>query len=97
MTDRKRIRSILGMENPRPTTKHVLAITCVEIPRLGPDRELFQFHGGFDAPEIMMDPTMKAGFPAFLYPVSEAENLRERLGSVDYVPRETRAIMPDIT
>jgi hypothetical protein len=35
----------------------------------------------------MTNPSKVAGFLAFLYPVSEGEQLRERLGSVDYVPK----------
>jgi hypothetical protein len=73
--------------SPHANATHVLAIACVAIPRLGPDPEIFLFHGGFDAPEIMTDPTKPAGFLAFLYPLSEAANVRERLGSVDYVPK----------
>ncbi len=80
------------LANPRPNTKHVLAITCVEIPRLGPDQEIFLFNGGFDAPETMTDPMKEAGLLAFMYPVSEADNVRERLGSVDYIPSGSRAI-----
>jgi len=72
--------------SPLADAKHVLAITCVAIPRLGPDAEIFLFHGGFDAPETMTDPTKQAGFLAFLYPLSEAANVRKRLGSVDYSP-----------
>jgi hypothetical protein len=73
--------------SPYADARHVLAVTCVAIPRLGPDREIFLFHGGFDAPETMTDPAKEAGFLAFLYPLSEAANVRERLGSVDYVPK----------
>ena len=73
--------------SPHPDAKHVLAITCTAIPRLGPDPEIFLFHGGFDAPETMTDPTKEAGFLAFLYPLSEAANVRKRLGSVDYAPK----------
>jgi len=47
--------------SPHGNAKHVLAITCVAIPSL--DRaEIFLFHGGFDAPETMTDPTKEAGF-----------------------------------
>lgn len=73
--------------SPHPNAKHVLAITCVPILRLGPDPEIFLFHGGFDAPETMTDPAKEAGFLAFLYPLSEAAKVRERLGSVDYFPK----------
>jgi hypothetical protein len=73
--------------SPQAHAKHVLAISCVAIPRLGPDPEIFLFHGGFDAPETMTDPKRQAGFLAFLYPLSEAASVREWLGSVDYVPK----------
>jgi hypothetical protein len=73
--------------SPYADAKHVLVITCVAIPRLGPDPEIFLFHGGFDARETMTDPTKQAGFLAFLYPLSEAAKVRERLGSVDYIPK----------
>jgi hypothetical protein len=84
--DGVRTNAIL-VASPHANTRHVLAITCVEIPRLGPDAEIFLFHGGFDAPETMADPTKRAGFLAFLYPLSEAASMRDRLGSVDYVPK----------
>ena len=74
------------LANPNANTKHVLAISCVAIPKLSSESELFQFHGGFDPPETMTDPTKPAGFLAFLYPISNAMNVRERVGSVDYIP-----------
>jgi hypothetical protein len=74
--------------SPYANPKHVLAITCVPIPRLGPAPEIFVFNGGFDAPETMTDPTKKAGFLAFLYPLSDAAIMRARLGSVDYVEKD---------
>jgi hypothetical protein len=66
---------------------HVLAISCVPIPSLGPEPVIFVFYGGFSSLETMTDPRKEAGFLAFLYPVVEAEKLRERLGSVDFVPK----------
>jgi hypothetical protein len=83
--DGRRADGIL-VASPYPSATHVLAISCVAIPTLGPDPEIFLFHGGFDATETMTDPRKKAGFLAFLYPVSEAATLRDRLGSVDYAP-----------
>jgi hypothetical protein len=79
-------RSACLLASPHTNAKHVLALTCEAIPKLGPAPEVFIFYGGFD-PEIMTNPTREAGFLAFLYPVSEAEKIRERLGSVDYVPK----------
>ena len=73
--------------SPNPTARHVLAIACDVIPRFGPEPEMFMFYGGFDPAEIMTDPTKEAGFLAFVYPLSEAEKVRERVGSVDYIPK----------
>jgi hypothetical protein len=73
------------LESPFSHSTHMLAINCVPISRLGPEPEIFQFVGGFDPQEIMTDTAKKAGFLAFLYPVSDADTLRKRLGSVDYV------------
>jgi hypothetical protein len=72
--------------SPFANAHHVLAISCISVPSLGPEPETFHFYGGFSSPEIMTDPTKEAGFLAFLYPVEEPEKLRERLGSVDFVP-----------
>jgi hypothetical protein len=68
--------------------RHVLAISCVPISALGPEPEIFLFYGGFSSPGIMTDPGKEAGFLAFMYPVVHAEKLRQRLGSVDFVPRQ---------
>jgi hypothetical protein len=73
--------------SPHANAKHVLAVTCERVPKLGPEPEMFMFYGGFDPAEIMTDPTKEAGFLAFLYPLSEAEKIREQLGSVDYIPK----------
>jgi hypothetical protein len=73
--------------SPHANARHVLAITCQAIPKLGPAPEVFIFYGGFDPREIMTDPTKEAGFLAFLYPLSEADKARERLGSVDYTAK----------
>ena len=73
--------------SPHANAKHVLTVTCELVPKLGPQPEMFMFYGGFDPAEIMTDPTKEAGFLAFLYPLSEADKIRERLGSVDYIPK----------
>jgi hypothetical protein len=41
------------------------------------------FYGGFDPVEIMHDTNREAGFLAFLYPISEADKMRQRLGSLN--------------
>jgi hypothetical protein len=72
--------------SPYANAQYVLAISCVPIPSLGPEAESFLFYGGFSSQDVMTDPTKEAGFLAFLYPVVGPEKLRQRLGSVDFVP-----------
>ncbi len=81
----RELTSACMVASPAQNAGHVLAIACVPIPKLGPEPEMFLFYGGFDPPEVMNDLTKEAGFLAFLYPVSEAEKMRERLGTVDYI------------
>lgn len=78
-------RNACLLASPFANARHVLAVNCATIPVLGPAPEMFLFYGGFDPAEVMMDPTREAGFLAFLYPLSEADRIRERLGSVDYI------------
>jgi hypothetical protein len=73
------------LASPFSHSTHMFAVNCTPIGRLGPEPEIFQFVGAFDPQEIMTDPAKKAGFLAFLYPVPDADTLRKRLGSVDYV------------
>jgi hypothetical protein len=88
VADRDGVRSdAILVASPYANATHLLAITCVAIPGLGSDPEIFIFVGGFDASETMTDPTKAAGFLTFRYPLSEAANVRERLGSVDYIPK----------
>jgi len=80
-------RNAILIASPHANAKHALALSCIEIPRLGPASEIFMFYGGFDAPETMEDSNKEAGFLAFIYPVAEADTLRERIGSVDYTSK----------
>lgn len=80
-------RNAILVASPKADARNVLAITCEHIPRLGPDPEMFMFYGGFDPVEILNDTNREAGFLAFLYPIPDADKLRERLGSVDYIPK----------
>jgi hypothetical protein len=69
--------------SPHENARHVLYITCEIIPRLASDAELMLFCGGFDPRETMADIRKDAGFLAFLYPASNAEELRKLLGTID--------------
>lgn len=72
--------------SPYANARHVLFLTCEVIPSLGPEPEIFSFCGGFDSAEVMTDPRREAGFLAFYYPIADAEQLKERIGTVDYAP-----------
>jgi hypothetical protein len=80
-------RNAILIASPYANAKHALALSCIEISRLGPAPESFMFYGGFDARETMENANKPAGFLAFIYPVTEADKLRERIGSVDYTPK----------
>jgi len=69
--------------SPYTNARHVLFVTCEPVPRLGPDSEILLFYGGFSAREIMDDTTKEAGFLAFIYPASNAEDLKKTLGTID--------------
>lgn len=72
--------------NPYLNARHVLLITLVPSPRLGSEPEIFIFSGGFDPQEIMTDATKDAECLMFKYPVEDVEAVKQRIGSVDYMP-----------
>jgi hypothetical protein len=65
------------------TPHHVLCITSQPIPILGPEPEIMCFYGGFATREAMDDTTQEAGFLGFLYPASDADQLKARIGTID--------------
>lgn len=69
--------------SPYDNAQHVLFITCEPIPRLSPEPEVLFFYGGFAAREVMDDTAQEAGFLAFLYPESNAEELKKTIGTID--------------
>jgi hypothetical protein len=66
--------------------KHVLVLTCIPQPPIGPDRELMMFLGGFDPPSTIANPRKPTSFLSFLYPPDNFEDLKQRLGCIDYAP-----------
>ncbi len=70
--------------SPYNNPEHVLLIKSYPIPRLGEQRELLCFYGGFDPRELFDDLTKEAGFLAFSYPASDVENLKKRIGTIDF-------------
>ena len=50
------------LASPHPKLRHVLVVSCLSMPSLGPDPEIFLFYGGFDHGETMTDAHKEAGF-----------------------------------
>jgi hypothetical protein len=69
--------------SPHDNSRHVLLITCDQVPRVSSESELLVFYGGFAAPPIMNDTAQDAGFLAFIYPAAEAEQLKKTIGAID--------------
>jgi hypothetical protein len=80
-TERGLMAAVLA--NPA-ATRHVLLVTCEMNARLGEAAEMLMFFGGFDPREVMDDTSRDAGCLAFMYPASDIENLKQKLGSVDF-------------
>lgn len=70
--------------NPFDEAPHrALCITSQQIPIRGPEPEIMCFYGGFATREVMDDTTMEAGFLGFLYPASNGDQLKARIGTID--------------
>ncbi len=79
-------RLLIGflIASPHDNAEHVLLLTCEAIPSLGPAPESLLFYGGFDPRKVMEDVTKDVEFLAFMYPVSDADDLKQRIGTVDF-------------
>jgi hypothetical protein len=66
--------------------KHVLLLTCTPQDVISQNHDLMMFYGGFDPPAVIFNPKKPASFLAFSYPADDFENLKKRLGSIDYIP-----------
>ena len=79
------IRSGFLIASPYHNADHILLLTCDQIPKFDQTNpESLTFCGGFDSREVMDDVTREAGFLAFIYPVSDADNLKHRIGTIDF-------------
>jgi hypothetical protein len=73
--------------------KHVLVLTCIPQDSMSPSHDLMMFIGGFDAPSRISRLKSPTRFLAFLYPADDYEELKQRLGSIDYAPA-SQALQP---
>jgi hypothetical protein len=64
--------------------KHVLVLTCIPQDSINPTHDLMMFMGGFDPTAKIMNSKSPTGFLTFLYPADNYEELKQRLGSIDY-------------
>ena len=71
----------------RPGQERCLMVYCEPLPRLDQNRESSMlFVGGFDSADAMNDTERAMSFLAFSYPTEDVEDLRQRLGSMDFEP-----------
>jgi hypothetical protein len=77
----------VALANPAERTRHVLLVTCDVVARLGADPEMMLFFGGFDPRELMNDTSREAQALAFMYPRHGAEELKRKIGDVDFSSR----------
>lgn len=75
-----------------PSENTILILSCEPLPRFagGPEASLL-FMGGFDPPSVTNDFSKATSALSFSYPVANAKELRERLGSIDFVPGQPKA------
>ena len=64
--------------------KHVLILTCIPQDSISPTHDLMMFMGGFDTSSKITSSKRPTRFLAFLYPADDYEELKQRLGSIDY-------------
>jgi len=64
--------------------KHVLVLTCIPQDSISPAHDLMMFVGGFDSPSRVTRSNRPTRFLTFLYPADDYEELKQRLGTIDY-------------
>jgi hypothetical protein len=68
-----------------PGEDRILLLLCEPLPRLDQGRDEFLlFLGGFDAPAVSFDHSKPTSMLAFSYPVPNGDELRQRIGSIDF-------------
>ena len=66
--------------------KHVLVLSCIPQRPVSPVHDLMMFMGGFDPSSTITNSKRPTSYLAFLYPADDYEELKQRLGSIDYAP-----------
>jgi hypothetical protein len=71
--------------NPKDP-KHVLLLTCIPQDPISSRHDAMMFVGGFDPPSKIVKSKKPTRFLACLYPADDFEELKKRLGTIDYTP-----------
>jgi hypothetical protein len=80
---------LIGAPKGWPMERHVLLVNCEAIARLDKGNEaVLNFIGGFDAPTKINDIVQASSFLCVTYPVSNYEELVQRIGSIDIAQAE---------
>lgn len=79
--------TLLGNKNATPLS--VLALNIRPIPPLNDGLSVLSFIGGFDSESVVNDLARPSTFLALMCPIVSAATLRDRIGTVDYMPMPT--------
>lgn len=82
---RPEVALLLGPESGRPPVDRMLLLTCEAMARFCSDEpSSLLLVGGFDPVERASDPVCETSFLALSYPASNAAQLREEIGTIDF-------------
>ena len=85
---------VLSSPDGTPGSDTFLLVSCEEFSGANKDRPSLLFLGGFDKPEISSDNSQPTTLLSFSYPVEDDGQLRDRIGSIDFI-RSRQGVTPD--
>ena len=86
---KKRPAIIISPPDGRPLHNACLCLSYEPLDYLRcPGESCLTFIGGFDPPEITLDHSYETRFLSLAYPITDSDDVRERIGSVDLFPPE---------
>jgi hypothetical protein len=78
---------LLAPPRGNPMQDYLLILSCDDDPPLGEvNAPMLAFMGGFDDPSVVLDRNQSTEFLVLMYPAVDYEELRTKLGTVDFDP-----------